>query len=122
VLVTSRNRLSSLVATEAARSLTLGVLTNAEARDLLVSRLGADRVAAEPRAVNDIIARCARLPLALVIVAARAAIHPDFPLMTLADHLGQDSGPLDILTGDDPYTDIRSVFSWSYRTLSPEAA
>ena len=30
--------------------------------------------------------------------------------------------PLDALAEADPATDVRAVFSWSYRTLSPEAA
>src|SRR5206468_13089244 len=64
--------------------LTVDLLTPAEARDLLSRRLGAQRIAAEPAAVDDIIASCARLPLALAIVAARAATHPRFPLAALA--------------------------------------
>src|SRR5262249_5743225 len=48
VLVTSRTRLTSLVAVEGARPLTVGLLSVAEARDLLARRLGPDRVAAEP--------------------------------------------------------------------------
>ena len=58
-----------------------------EARDLLGRRLGAGRVAAEPEAVEEIIAACARLPLALALVAARAATTPTFPLAPLAAEL-----------------------------------
>ncbi|HET6211999.1 MAG TPA: BTAD domain-containing putative transcriptional regulator, partial [Micromonosporaceae bacterium] len=76
VLVTSRNRMSGLVATDGAHPLSLDLLTAAEARQLLARRLGADRIANEPRAVEEIIERCARLPLALTVVAARAATHP----------------------------------------------
>jgi len=43
-----------------------------------------DRVAAESDAVDEIIARCARLPLALTIAAARAATRPGLPLAALA--------------------------------------
>src|SRR5262249_13742811 len=43
VLVTSRNRLSSLVAAEGARVITLDLLTTREARLLLTHRLGARR-------------------------------------------------------------------------------
>jgi tetratricopeptide (TPR) repeat protein len=109
VVVTSRNDLIGLVTKEAARPLTLDVLTDAEARQLLDHRLGPERTAADPTAVDQIIQSCARLPLALAIVAARAAIRPDFPLAAIT------------LAGDDPETDIRAVFSWSYEQLSPEA-
>ncbi|MEV4630338.1 BTAD domain-containing putative transcriptional regulator [Micromonospora sp. NPDC049523] len=126
VLATSRNQLTPLVASEGAHPLILDLLTPPEARDLLVRRLGADRVAAEPATVDDIIARSARLPLALAIVAARAATRPAFPLAALAAELHRASeGPdpdLDPFDGGDPATDIRTVFSWSYRTLSTGAA
>jgi tetratricopeptide (TPR) repeat protein/transcriptional regulator with XRE-family HTH domain len=122
VLVTSRNELSSLVAIEGAHPLTLDLLTTAEARQLLARRLGADRVAAEPHAVNQITASCARLPLALAIVAARASSHRGFFLAALAAELRQARGSLDVFDGGDASTDARAVFTWSYRTLSSEAA
>jgi hypothetical protein len=122
VLVTSRNRMSGLVATDGAHPLSLDLLTAAEARQLLARRLGADRIANEPRAVEEIIERCARLPLALTVVAARAATHPRFPLASLAADLRESNSGLDALAGGDPATDVRAVFSWSYRTLSAPAA
>ncbi|MGR6963205.1 AfsR/SARP family transcriptional regulator [Geodermatophilus sp. URMC 61] len=122
VLVTSRNRLSGLVATAAARPLTVDLLTPAEARRLLGRRLGEDRMAAEPAAVEQIIASCAGLPLALALVAARAATHPDFPLTALADELGDAQVRLEALSCTLDDVDIRAVFSWSYRHLDPPAA
>src|SRR5205814_9031204 len=47
VVVTSRNQLTSLVAEAGAHPLTLDLLTDDEARDLLAHRLGADRIAAQ---------------------------------------------------------------------------
>jgi DNA-binding SARP family transcriptional activator/tetratricopeptide (TPR) repeat protein len=117
-VVTSRNRLTGLVASDSAISLELDVMSPGEARQLLSRRIGAERIAAEPQAVDDIIARCARLPLALAIVAARAITDPQLGLGTLADDLRS----LDALAGDDEATDLRTVFSWSYRALSPAAA
>ena len=121
-IVTSRNHLGGLVAAEGAHPLTLDLLAMGEARDLLARRLGADRVASEPGATDDIIACCAQLPLALVIVAARAAVHPGFPLAALAAELREASVALNAFHGDDAATDVRTVFSWSYRTLSSGAA
>lgn len=84
-LVTSRHDLSGLVATPGAHPLVLDLLGLAEAEQLLSARLGADRVAAEPGAVREIIVCCARLPLALATVAARAATHRTFPLTSFHD-------------------------------------
>jgi len=122
VVVTSRNRLTSLVAVEGAHLLTLDVLTDHEARQLLAHRLGATRVADEPEAVEEIINAGARLPLALAIVAANAAARPGFPLATLVATLRAARGGLDAFDGGDPVTDIRAVFSWSYNTLRPATA
>jgi DNA-binding SARP family transcriptional activator/tetratricopeptide (TPR) repeat protein len=123
VLITSRNQLASLVAAEGAHHLALDLLTGDEARKLLIQRLGIARVSAEPGAVAEIIVACARLPLALSIVAARAAIAKDQPLAVLADELRTSRNRLDSLSADDdPYTDVRSVLSWSYRALTPDAA
>ena len=122
VLVTSRSQLPGLVAAEGAHPLTLGLPSFDEAHQLLARRLGQPRVAAESAAVEEIITRSARLPLALAIVAARAAIHPGFPLSTFASELGPARDNLDAFAGADAVTDVRAVFSWSYRTLHPEAA
>jgi hypothetical protein len=72
--------------------------------------------------VQDIVPACARLPLALAIVAARAATHPTFPLAALAGELREARGGLDAFAGDDPTSDARTVFSWSYHALTPDAA
>jgi DNA-binding SARP family transcriptional activator len=74
VVVTSRNEMIGLVATEGAVPVTLDVLSDDEARDMLARRLGQDRTAAEPEAAAEIISSCARLPLALGIAIGRAAV------------------------------------------------
>jgi DNA-binding SARP family transcriptional activator/tetratricopeptide (TPR) repeat protein len=121
-LVTSRNHLTGLVVSEGARPLALDLLPVADARDLLIRRLGSSRVTGEPAAVDDIIARCARLPLALTIAAARAVSSPGFPLAVFATELREATHALDPFDGGDHATDIRAVFSWSYRALSAGAA
>jgi tetratricopeptide (TPR) repeat protein len=121
-VVTSRNQLAGLVAAEGACPVTVGLLTVAEARDLLARRLGPARVAAEPDAVDEIISRCARLPLALAIAAARAATRPGFPLAIAATELHEAGRTLDAFDGDDLATDVRAAFSWSLRGLTDDAA
>jgi DNA-binding SARP family transcriptional activator/Tfp pilus assembly protein PilF len=122
VLITSRHGLTSLIAAEAAHAVRLDLLTADESRGLLAQRLGAARTTAEPDAVDLIVDRCARLPLALAIAAARAAIRPNAPLADVAADLDSGRGRLDTLSTDEPGTDVRAVFSWSYRTLGPAAA
>jgi len=119
-IVTSRDRLTPLVVTEGARPLTLDVLSEAEAGELLERRLG--RTLAGDGAVQEIITRCARLPLALAVVAARAATNPSLSLSRLAEELRHRAGALDALHGGDVVTDVRAAFSWSYRCLGPDAA
>ncbi|GIH03715.1 SARP family transcriptional regulator [Rhizocola hellebori] len=121
VVVTSRDRLTSLIAAEGAFPLSLDLMSTAEATAMLAERLGPDRIAAEPSAAEQVITACARLPLALAIVAARAR-QTGFPLAALAAELRTASGALDALDTGDPVTDIRAVLSWSYRCLSDPAA
>jgi tetratricopeptide (TPR) repeat protein len=84
--------------------------------------MGLDRTAAEPAALGELVALCARLPLALAIVAARAAARPGFPLAALAADLRDESGRLDALDAGDAASSVRAVFSWSYRHLTEPAA
>jgi tetratricopeptide (TPR) repeat protein len=121
VVVTSRNRLTGLIAGAGAATLTLDVVSAAEANDLLGQRLGADRVTTDPTAVREIIDRCGRLPLALSIIAARAATQTGVPLAALAEEL-RDGSKLESLADEDPATDARTVFACSYHALSPPTA
>ncbi|WP_079252446.1 BTAD domain-containing putative transcriptional regulator [Streptomyces sp. MP131-18] len=126
VLVTSRNELTGLAVTEGAHQLPLDLLSAVESRELLVRRLGSREFAAQQGTADDVIAMCAGLPLALAIVAARAATQPGLPLTTLrgckADDELEAGDGLDVFESGDPSTDVRTVFSWSYRALSPAGA
>jgi tetratricopeptide (TPR) repeat protein len=122
VLVTSRRQLTGLVMAHGARTVRLDVLSEPEARRLLSSFIGAGRIAAEPEAVTALVACCEGLPLALSVVAARAAIRPDFPLAELAAELAETATRLDMLNGDDVSANVQAVLSWSHRTLSADAA
>lgn len=121
-LVTSRNRLTGLAAGDGARPLSLPLLSETEAYEMLARRLGPERLDAEPEATADIVRLCGRLPLALAVIAARVVLDPTFPLSTVADELRENGGRLDALTTGDTGTDLRAVFSWSYRALQRPAA
>lgn len=121
VIITSRNNLAGLIAAEGARQLTLDVLSSDEARQLFNVRLG-ERIAADQDSVDKIARLCARLPLALGIVAAQAAARPCLTLADLAAWLGDKQASLDALDSGDPAMNVRAAFSWSVQRLSPEAA
>jgi DNA-binding SARP family transcriptional activator len=120
-LVTSRNQLTGLAAA-GAHLVGVDLLDTDESHAMLRARLGTERLAAEPDTVDEIVDLCARLPLALAVVAARAATHPGFSLAALAAQLRDARGSLDEFAGADPATDPRAVFSWSYLRLTPAAA
>jgi len=122
VLVTSRNRLTGLIAVDGASHVGLDLLSTAEARELLIRRLGTDRIAQADRAATELIGLCARLPLALNIAAARAVIQPDLPLKVVVDELRDARRRLDLLAAGETTADVRAVFSWSYRTLDAATA
>ncbi len=122
VLITSRNELTGLIAAEGACPLTLDVLNDTEAHQLIARRIGANRVAAEPAAADELIKRCARLPLALAITAARAAARPAIPLAALGAELRDARSRLDALSSGEDATDVRAVLSWSYQNLPAPAA
>jgi DNA-binding SARP family transcriptional activator/tetratricopeptide (TPR) repeat protein len=121
-VITSRDVLSGLVASDAATLVVLETFTDAEADEFLTRRLGSARTQAEPSAVAEIGRLCARLPLALAIVASRAATGLRLTLADIAAELRKRHGSLDSFAGTDPTTDARRVFSWSYRALDPETA
>jgi tetratricopeptide (TPR) repeat protein/transcriptional regulator with XRE-family HTH domain len=128
VVVTSRSRLSGLIAHDGASRVTVDLLPPAEAIALLRDVIGTARVAAEPDATAELASRCAYLPLALRIAAERAATHPHVTLAGLVSELAVVHDRLNLLTTadeedeEDEATAVRAVFSWSYHALSPEAA
>ena len=123
VIVTGRGRLDGLAATHGARLLRVDVPPADEARAQLLNRLGA-RALDDPReeaALETILRRTARLPLALAIVGTRAAAYAPVPLRDVAAELDRSSG-LDAFVGDEAASDLRTAFAHSHRLLSPEAA
>jgi len=122
VIITSRSQLAGLVAAEGAHLLSLGLLSDEEARELLAARLKPARVAGEPAALHELARLCAGLPLALNIVAARAAARPRLSLTAFAAELRDNRALLDALDTGDPVASVRAVFSWSFQNLTDQAA
>jgi predicted ATPase len=86
-VVTSRNRLSGLVARDGARRLALPPLPPASAEQLIGLLVGPERTAREPAAARQLCRLCDYLPLALRIAAARIADAPQWPIAAYVNRL-----------------------------------
>lgn len=120
-VVTSRDRLTGLVI-DGAQPFPLAPLTESESFDLIAARASTARTEAETDALHRLITLCAGLPLALAVIAARMALEPELGASRLAERLQSERRRLTELGGSDAATDLRTVFSWSRRQLSPSAA
>jgi len=117
VLVTSQAQLPGL---EGVHRIRLAALPDDDALALLAAVAGAARVAAEPDAARRVVDLCERLPLALRVAGAKAAVRPDRSLADLADRLADPARRLDELRAGD--LDVRSSLAPSVRALAPELA
>ncbi|HEY2689650.1 MAG TPA: BTAD domain-containing putative transcriptional regulator [Streptosporangiaceae bacterium] len=116
VIITSRHRLSALAGS---RLIDLDVLGDDEAAELFTRVIGADRAAAEPDAVRDVLTSCAGLPLAIRIAGARLAARPGWSVRTLADRLTDQRRRMDELTAGD--LAVRACFQVSFDALPRSA-
>jgi NB-ARC domain len=107
-VVTSRDSLAGLVATDGARRLDLDVLPRTEAVALLPSLIGG-QVDDDPEAAAALAGLCARLPLALRIATQLAAARHETSLRELVTELAADR--LDLLDAGEDRADVRAVFS-----------
>ncbi|MFD9795756.1 BTAD domain-containing putative transcriptional regulator [Streptomyces sp. NPDC059070] len=115
VLITSRRR---LVALADAVPLTLDVLPEDRAVQLLVAKAGrADLRVGQP-AVAALARLCGHLPLALQLTAARLRHHRAWSAEDLISDLDAASGRLAALSSEN--VSVRAAFELSYRDLSPQ--
>ncbi|GLF97278.1 ATP-binding protein [Streptomyces yaizuensis] len=122
-LVTSRGRLSGLAVRDGAHRLTLNVLAEAQAVELLRTVTDGHR-SDSTHDLTELARLCAGLPLALRLAAERAASRPRTELAELLADLRDESALWDVLsTGDEEEAEaVGTVFAWSYRALPPDAA
>jgi DNA-binding SARP family transcriptional activator len=116
MIVTSR---SSLAGLDGVHRLTLELLPDGAATELLATHVGADRVAAEPAALRRVVAICGGLPLALRVVGGRLSEHPGWSMTDLAERLHDERGRLDELVCGD--WAVRACLAISYRQLTEPA-
>jgi len=122
VIVTSRRRLTALSVRDDVRNLTLSPLPQNDSAEFLVRRIGA-RTAREPEAVAQLARLGDGLPLALTLIAERAANRAGTTLTTLVGQLRNPEFLLHIGDdGDGADTSLDSAFSLTYRALRPAHA
>ncbi|MGH9564985.1 MAG: NB-ARC domain-containing protein [Candidatus Angelobacter sp.] len=110
-LVTSRSRVSSLVAREGAKRVTIDVLSPEDAIRLLGEIIGEERVESDYEAAGRVAELCSYLPLALRVVAERAASRPHLSLSELVNELMSEQSRLDALASEeDELTDVSCRF------------
>jgi DNA-binding SARP family transcriptional activator/tetratricopeptide (TPR) repeat protein len=115
-LVTSRDRLSGLVARNGARRQPLDVLAPAEAVELLGRLVGADTVRSEADAVGELARQCGYLPLALRIAAANLTEHPHQTVAGYTFELAKGRLAALEVAGDEQAA-VRAAFDQSYAAL-----
>ncbi|MBY8850405.1 NTPase, partial [Saccharothrix sp. MB29] len=118
VLVTSRSRLTGLVA-EGARLLDVGPLATSSALRLLAKVVGR-RVDDEPDPAKALVRMCGGLPIAVRVAAARLATRPKWSVRKVLAELGDERRRLSLLSA--PELSVQTTFDLSYRALHPPAA
>ncbi|GLY24470.1 tetratricopeptide repeat protein [Micromonospora sp. NBRC 101691] len=120
VLVTSRRRLTGLVA-DGGRMLDVRPLPPADSMRLLSRAVGDARIDREGGSAGELAQLCGGLPLALTVAAGRLAARPLLSVRTMVADLADENERLARLAGPDD-VGVRTVFDVSYRDLSPPAA
>ncbi|MCG5435245.1 AfsR/SARP family transcriptional regulator [Micromonospora foliorum] len=120
-MVTSRDRLSGLIARDGAARLTLDVLPAADAVELLARTAGADRIEADPAAAQQLAEICGHLPLALRIAGARLADRAHLSVRGHVDELIARGRVAQLRVDDDDSSAVRGAFELSYQALPAPA-
>jgi tetratricopeptide (TPR) repeat protein len=115
VIVTSRRRLATI---EGALPIDMETLSLEDGAALLAKIAGADRIAAETEATQEILRLSGQLPLAIRIIGAKLAAKPHWRVSRMADRLrGERTRLAELSYGD---LDVRGGMMLSYRELEPE--
>ncbi|MEU8080279.1 BTAD domain-containing putative transcriptional regulator [Catellatospora citrea] len=118
-LVTSRNRLTGLVASHGATPVELQLLSPQQAALLLRTIVGAK--ADDETATGQLAQRCAYLPLALRIAAARLLCHRHLTVDEYVHDLLHGDALAALAAEDDERSEVRAAFALSYRDLTDDA-
>lgn len=119
-LVTSRDRLSGLVALDGAHRVHVEPLQSDESLALLGSIIGPGRVAEESEAAATLVDMCGRLPLALRIAGATLVEEEWSTIAAYTARLATMNRLSTLAIDDDPESSVRHAFSHSYLRLGDD--
>ena len=117
-VITSRLSLSGLALHAGARTIEVPHLTEERAGELIGGALGPDIASAD---LGPLLECCGGLPLALAIVAERARSTPSATAADLVAEITATAGRLDRFDLGEEEGSLRSILTWSYRSLSETA-
>lgn len=115
VLITSRRRLAAMKVVE---SVSLDVLTPAQAAELFVTLAGRLISDAERSAVAELVELCGHLPLAVALLAGRLRSHPSWTVGDLADRVRNTQHRLAEVRAEN--VDVEAAFDMSYHGLNTD--
>jgi DNA-binding SARP family transcriptional activator len=121
VVITSRDMLGGLVASDGARSVPVGPLARADSLRLLAKLLDSAALAGDADA-DELARLCADLPLALRIVAANALRSPGRSVAAQAARLRTGDRLAELAVDGDDRATVRAAYDLSYAALPAAAA
>ena len=119
-IVTTRDRMTGLIARDGAVAVVVRPLPDAEAAALLVASMGERGDGEPPAVVAELAGLCAHLPLALRIAAANLAARPSYRLADYVAALASGDRLAGLAVPEDEQAAVRSTFELSCDTLKPE--
>ncbi|WP_151775322.1 AfsR/SARP family transcriptional regulator [Streptomyces abyssomicinicus] len=121
VVVTSRNVLSDIMVGHGARLVTLDPFTAEHAGELITRRLEHTAATPERATIQKITNVCGGLPLALNIVLAQVIAHSQDLALLMSDDMIHPEQRLEAFSQGEGRSNLEAVFSWSFRSLTPES-
>ncbi|MFD8917184.1 BTAD domain-containing putative transcriptional regulator [Streptomyces sp. NPDC059569] len=120
-VITSRDRLGSLVALDGARRLTLDVLEKEDALGLIAHGIGDDRLRGEPEAAAQLVELCDRLPLALCVAMSWLADHEHRRIGQYVSELADQGRLVKLRVEGDESAAVGAALDLSYAALRAPA-
>jgi tetratricopeptide (TPR) repeat protein/DNA-binding SARP family transcriptional activator len=117
VIVTSRQRLTTLSAATGARRVRVEPMPTAEATQLLSARLGADREI-DPDDLTHLVELCGGLPLVIAVLAEQVATSGIARLSSFAERLDRRQLIAEVGEEDDGSSIAETFFGGSYQALA----